>query len=51
MMQWPAIGELHRYEVGGVEAQFVAMRNCGIRVLEAASKEYGSADFEPSIAN
>ena len=48
--QWPAIGELGRYRVEGVELQFVTTHNRRIRVLDATGKEHGRIRVQPGMA-
>lgn len=47
--EWPAIGDLERFKVAGVELRFVTTRNRQIRVLDAAGTEHGKVSVQPGM--
>ena len=50
-IQWPAIGELGRYKVEGVEVQFIRTQNRQIKVLDAAGKVYEIVRVQAGMAD
>jgi hypothetical protein len=49
--EWPAIGEMDRYRVDGVEVRFVTTQHRKIKILDAARKEYARISIQPGMAD
>lgn len=50
-VQWPAIGELGRYHVAGVEVEFLTTAQRQVLVIDASGQKQGIVPIRPGMAD